>query len=68
MQSGCGKTFDETLHMYDRYYDNTKTIPFLLIETWNDYEEGTAIERGTAGPGCADGKADANALPVSPKN
>jgi hypothetical protein len=23
-------------------------LPFMLIETWNDYEEGTAVERGTA--------------------
>jgi hypothetical protein len=23
-------------------------MPFLLIATWNDYEEGTAIERGIA--------------------
>jgi hypothetical protein len=23
-------------------------MPFLLIETWNDYEEGSAIERGLA--------------------
>jgi len=61
MQRACGKTFDETLHMYDRYYDSTTTLPFLLIETWNDYEEGTAIERGISGPGCApDQKLDPN--------
>ncbi len=41
----CGKTFDETLNFYHRYYDGANPIPFLLIETWNDYEEGTAIER-----------------------
>ena len=28
-------------------------FPFLMIETWNDYEEGTAVERGI--PNC-DGK------------
>jgi Glycosyl hydrolase family 99 len=48
MQRACGKTFDQTLHLYDRYYDSATPLPFLLIETWNDYEEGTAIERGTA--------------------
>ncbi|MFY9947648.1 MAG: hypothetical protein WAK27_03065 [Candidatus Sulfotelmatobacter sp.] len=47
MQSACGKTLDETLNFYQRYYDNSKPLPFLLIETWNDYEEGTAIERRT---------------------
>ena len=48
MQSACGKTLDETLNFYQRYYDSSKALPFLLLETWNDYEEGTAIERRTA--------------------
>jgi len=48
MQSDCGKTLDETLNFYQRYYDSSKPLPFLLIETWNDYEEGTAVERRTA--------------------
>jgi hypothetical protein len=47
MQSDCGKTFNETLNFYHRYYDASAPPPFLLIETWNDYEEGTAIERRT---------------------
>jgi len=45
MQSRCGKTFEDTLHLYGRYYDAANPLPFLLIETWNDYEEGTAVER-----------------------
>jgi hypothetical protein len=48
MQSACGKTFDATLTFYQRYYDNAAPPPFLLLETWNDYEEGTAIERRSA--------------------
>jgi hypothetical protein len=52
MQSRCGKTFDETMHLYDRFFDSANPLPFILIETWNDYEEGTAVERGTA-TGCA---------------
>lgn len=48
MQSACGKTFDATLTFYQRYYDSSAPPPFLLLETWNDYEEGTAIERRTA--------------------
>lgn len=48
MQSACGKTLDETLNFYQRYYDSSKPLPVLLIETWNDYEEGTAIERRSA--------------------
>lgn len=48
IQSACGKTLDETLNFYERYYDSSRPLPFLLIETWNDYEEGTAIERRSA--------------------
>lgn len=47
MQSQCGKTLDETLSLYHQYYDKSNPLPFLLIETWNDYEEGTAIEHRT---------------------
>jgi len=45
MQERCGKTFDDTLRFYEKYYDAASPLPFLLIETWNDYEEGTAVER-----------------------
>lgn len=45
MDNRCGKTLDDTLRLYRRYYDDAHPLPFLLIETWNDYEEGTAIER-----------------------
>jgi len=46
MDSRCGKTFEDTLSMFRRYYDESHPLPFLLIATWNDYEEGTAIESG----------------------
>ncbi len=46
MAARCGKTFDDTLRLYRRYYNSSNPLPFLLIVTWNDYEEGTAIERG----------------------
>ena len=58
MQSRCGKTFDDTLTLYRRYYDASNPPPFLLIETWNDYEEGTAIERRTTAD-CGGGRNDA---------
>ena len=38
----CGQTFADTLKISHEYAPQ----PFLLIATWNDYEEGTAIERG----------------------
>jgi hypothetical protein len=40
----CGKTFDDTLQIA-REHPYGVTPSFLLIETWNDYEEGTAVER-----------------------
>src|SRR5258706_7260183 len=48
IQRGCGKTLDETMSVYRQYYDSSNPLPFLLLETWNDYEEGTAIERQPA--------------------
>jgi len=46
MDARCGRTFEESLSLFRRYYTNDNPLPFLLVETWNDYEEGTAIERG----------------------
>ena len=51
MSSRCGKTFEDSLRLYRRYYSGSHSLPFLLIVTWNDYEEGTAIERRTAACG-----------------
>jgi hypothetical protein len=51
MDARCGKTFEDTLKMYRRYYDDSHPLPFLMIATWNDYEEGTAIEQGLASCG-----------------
>ncbi|HXB99893.1 MAG TPA: hypothetical protein VNU74_05800 [Terriglobales bacterium] len=49
----CGQTFADTMNLWRQYYSVDRPLPFLLIATWNDYEEGTAIERGLAkcGPG-----------------
>lgn len=46
----CGQTFQDTLHKFAENNDSSHPIPFILIATWNDYEEGTAIERGI--PSC----------------
>lgn len=51
----CGKTFEETLRIFRRYYGTENPPPYLLVETWNDYEEGTDIERGISHCG-RDGK------------
>jgi hypothetical protein len=50
MSSRCGQTFHDTFNFWKKYYPADDPIPFLLVETWNDYEEGSAIERGI--PGC----------------
>ncbi len=45
MSERCGQTFTDTMALNRQYYGDG-SHPFLLIATWNDYEEGTAIERG----------------------
>jgi hypothetical protein len=35
--------------MFRHYYDSSRPLPFLMIETWNDYEEGTNVEGGQRG-------------------
>jgi hypothetical protein len=44
----CGQTLADTIALSHSYDSASHHLPFLLIETWNDYEEGSAIERGTA--------------------
>jgi hypothetical protein len=46
MSSRCGRTLEDSLRLFRRFYNEQRPLPFLLIETWNDYEEGTAIEGG----------------------
>jgi hypothetical protein len=45
MDRRCGQTFEDTLHVF-RQYDAIHPMPFVMIATWNDYEEGTEIEDG----------------------
>ncbi|MGD0569193.1 MAG: hypothetical protein ABSA78_12370 [Candidatus Sulfotelmatobacter sp.] len=52
----CGKTFEDTLRLFHENDEPSHPIPFVLIATWNDYEEGTAIEPGL--PHCDESKAD----------
>jgi hypothetical protein len=46
MSQRCGATFTDTMNVYREYYPPSRPLPFLLVATWNDYEENTAIERG----------------------
>jgi hypothetical protein len=49
----CGQTYRDTTDFWKKYFPPDQIIPFMLIETWNDYEEGSAIEHGI--PSCPDG-------------
>ena len=42
----CGQTFNDTFNFWRKDFPSDDPIPFMMIETWNDYEEGSAIERG----------------------
>jgi len=46
----CGQTFTDTSNLWRKYYATDDPPPFMMIETWNDHEEGTAIEDGI--PAC----------------
>jgi len=41
-----GETFADTCKLWRQYSPPDNPLPFLFVETWNDYEEGTAIEAG----------------------
>jgi len=53
MSQRCGQTLNDTFNLAREYYPADHPLPFLLVETWNDYEEGTAIERGLVKCGAA---------------
>ena len=46
MADRCGKTFEDSVRIFRRYFTESNPLPFLMVVTWNDYEEGTAVERG----------------------
>lgn len=44
----CGKTWLEGFRILNEHYSAHQQIPFLQLVTWNDYEEGSALETGIA--------------------
>jgi len=50
----CGQTLSDTSNLWRQYFSADDPPPFMMIETWNDHEEGTAIEDGI--PSCGTGK------------
>ena len=49
----CGQTFADTSNIWHKYFPADNLLPFVMVETWNDHEEGTAIEDGI--PTCQSG-------------
>jgi hypothetical protein len=59
----CGQTFKDTSNIWRQFVAADQAIPFMMIETWNDYEEGSAIEGGI--PTCGNA-APQNSLTTQP--
>ena len=61
----CGQTFADTSNLWRKYFPSDDLLPFVMIDTWNDHEEGTAIEGGI--PSCGSGAQDAPITPSAGK-
>ena len=59
----CGQTFTDTSNLWHKYFPVDDMLPFVMIDTWNDHEEGTAIEDGI--PACAPGTQEQRASPTA---
>ena len=42
----CGQTWIDTFNEIGKFYSSSNQLASLQIVTWNDYEEGTAMEAG----------------------
>lgn len=42
----CGQTYTDTFNFWRKDFPANDPPPFVMVETWNDHEEGTAIEGG----------------------
>ncbi len=42
----CGQAWQQTFAEVGKFYSSGEQLPAIQIATWNDYEEGTAIEPG----------------------
>ena len=48
LAQSCGHTWLDTFKSVNDRYDTRQQLPFLQLITWNDYEEGSALETGIA--------------------
>ena len=46
----CGQTFADTSNLWRKFFPQNDLLPFVMVETWNDHEEGTDVEGGI--PSC----------------
>ena len=44
----CGRTWLDTFKVLNSHYSARQQLPFVQLVTWNDYEEGSALESGIA--------------------
>jgi hypothetical protein len=48
LPQACGQTWLKTFKILNDHYSAQHQLPFLQLVTWNDYEEGSALETGIA--------------------
>jgi hypothetical protein len=46
IEQNCAQTWLQTFREVSSFYSGGRQLPAMQIATWNDYEEGTAIEAG----------------------
>jgi len=46
IDQACGQTWLQSFNEIGKFYNSSNQLTILQIPTWNDYEEGTAIEMG----------------------
>ena len=46
IDQNCGQTWLQSFTEIGKFYSSGNQLPALQIATWNDYEEGTALETG----------------------
>jgi hypothetical protein len=51
----CGQTLTDTVKLWQQHQADNY-MPYLLLATWNDYEEGTALENGSFNCGTKKGQ------------
>jgi len=65
MPQECGQTWLKTFDVINQNYSTTRQLPFVQLITWNDYEEGTALESGIDNCVTVDAHRSGNTLAVT---